>query len=87
MEDLHTNPTEMGPEQLEQSVIVEAELLHVMKGLVQDGFDYRVVLTGMMTATVDMVSNILGRDQVPVNFGRWAYLTSHMLSDPVDPKN
>jgi hypothetical protein len=66
------------PEQYEQSTMVQGEVLALMKGLVREGVDYRIVSVGVSTALADMISSICGAGAVPVHFARLSAYTMHL---------
>ena len=75
-------PTAVTAEQCEQAAVVQADVLQVMKRLVGDGFDYRIVMAGTSCAIADLVSQVIGPAEVPRHFARLATLTAPLGSSP-----
>lgn len=75
-------PADLTPEQWEQGAVVQGEVLELLKRLVRDGFDYRIVSVGTSTALASMIGNICGPEQVPVHFARLAAHTMHLAQPP-----
>ena len=63
-------------QEIEQTAVVQAELLELMKRLVSDGFDWRCVLCGGGMAIAEMVGSIAGPAKVPAHFAQLAALTT-----------
>lgn len=71
-------PAELTEQQWEQAAVVQAEVLEVMKRLVGDGFDYRIVMTGTSCAVADLVGNTIGWEEVPMHFAKLSAMTYHL---------
>jgi hypothetical protein len=71
-------PAEITELQWEQASIVQAEVLELMRRLIGDGFDYRIVMTGTSCAIADLVASMVGSQEVPLHFAKLAAMTYHM---------
>lgn len=75
MAERYAKPT---ANQWEQSGLVQAEILEAIDRLMQEGIDWRIVLTGTSTALANLVMAKAGPDQVPVHFARLSAQTMHL---------
>jgi hypothetical protein len=71
---------DLNPAEWEQAAIVQADVLELMKHLVREGIDYRIVAAGTSSAIADMIGLINGWAAVPQHFALMAMLTHHLGS-------
>jgi len=65
-------------EQIEQTRLVETDLLELIGRLQAEGIDLRVVMAGVATATATIMLNAWGAEAVPVWFARQSAMTMHL---------
>lgn len=65
-------------EQWDQSGIAQGDMLEIMSRLIDEGVDWRIVLTGAAGAIAHLVKAHAGEAEVPVWFARASALTLHL---------
>lgn len=69
---------EMTSADWEQAAVVQGDVLHLLRSLVKDGVDHRIVAAGASSAVADLIGGINGWPAVPKHFAVMAALTFHL---------
>jgi hypothetical protein len=70
---------ELSPEQSEQAVIVQNELIECVNGLAREGIDPRIILAGIASASADLLTNVFGNTAVVPWFEGQAHMARQLM--------